>query len=138
HVTTVPQTLDVFSGQVPFLREQGFDVFGVSSPGPLLDAFATREQVEVIALLADLVSLIRLVRALRRLRPDIVHSHSPKAGLLGTIAARLVGARAFFSIIGLVQMTRSGLSRRLIDVATWLPCALAHRVWVNSASLRDF
>ncbi len=146
HVVTVPQTLDVFRGQVPYLRAHGFGVSGVSSPGPLLDAFAAREGVPVaavpmrrdIAPLADLVSLVRLIRVFRRLRPDIVHSHSPKAGLLGTMAARAVGARAFLSIIGLVQMTRTGLSRRLLDLATRISCALAHRVWVNSVSLRDF
>jgi len=146
HVTTVPQTLDVFRGQSPFLRGNGFDVVGVSSPGPLLDAFAAREQVPVVAVpmrrnispVADAISLIRLIRTLLRLRPDVVHAHSPKAGLLGTIAARAVGAKAFLSIIGLVQMTRTGFSRKLLDLATKLSCALAHRVWVNSFSLRDF
>ncbi len=146
HVTTVPQTLDVFRGQAPFLRENGFDVIGVSSPGPLLDSFAAREHVPVVAVpmrrnispIADAISLIKLIRTLRRLRPDIVHAHSPKAGLLGTIAARAVGAKAFLSIIGLVQMTRTGFSRTLLDLATKLSCALAHRVWVNSFSLRDF
>ena len=39
----------------------------------------------------DLVALLKLVRAFRRLRPDVVHTHTAKAGTLGRVAARLTG-----------------------------------------------
>lgn len=146
HVTTVPQTLGFFRGQVGYLKRNGFEVTVVSSPGPLLDTFAEAEQVVAIAIpmsrqitpFADLLSLARLLRAVRRYKPDVVHSHTPKAALLGTIAARLTGRKAVLSIFGLPQMTRSGVFRVILDAKTRFECSLAHRVWCDSYSVRDF
>jgi hypothetical protein len=96
---TDPAASHVLKGRLRTLREAGFRVVLVSSPGELLDRTADREGVEAIALpmrraiapVADLVSLFRLWRLLRRLKPDLVEFSTPKAGLLGTLAARLCG-----------------------------------------------
>lgn len=145
HVTTVPQTLVFFRGQVGYLKRDGFDVMVASSPGEPLDRFAAEENVPAfpvpmsrrITPLHDLSSLIRLVRVILRARPAIVHSHTPKAALLGTLAARLTGRKAVLSVFGLPQMTRTGITRRVLDAKTRIECALAHRVWCDSASLRE-
>jgi hypothetical protein len=76
-------------------REMGFRVILVSNPGALLVTTAAAEGAEAvpipirrpIAPLADLVSLIRICRLLRRTQPDMVEFSTPKAGLLGCIAA---------------------------------------------------
>jgi len=87
----------------------------------------------------DLYALYRLCALFRTLKPDIVHSHTPKAGLLGTMAARLTRVPvAVLSVFGLVQMTRTGLSRYVLDATTRLACSLAHRVWCDSYSMRDY
>ena len=146
HVTTVPITLGFFRGQIGDLKTNGFEVTAVSSPGELLDAFGRTEQIDVVAVpisrsitpLADILSLFRLVRTLRRLQPDIVHAHTPKAGLLGTVAARMLGKYAVLSVFGLAQMTRRGLTRRLLDFTTVVACGVAHRVWCDSFSMRDY
>jgi glycosyltransferase involved in cell wall biosynthesis len=92
-----------------------------------------------MSLVADLVSLFRLWRLLCERRPDLVHSHTPKAGLLGTIAARLAGVPAVaLSVFGLPQMTRTGPMGWLLDATTRLSCFLADWVWCDSASLRAF
>jgi glycosyltransferase involved in cell wall biosynthesis len=145
HVTTVPQTLGFFRGQVTYLKAQGFEVTVVSSPGPLLDHFAEHEQVRAIPVpmtrrvtpLADLRSLARVLRAVVTYKPAIVHSHTPKAALLGTVAARLTGRRAVLSIFGLPQMTVNGVGRTILNAKTRFECALAHRVWCDSFSMRD-
>src|SRR5277367_3066960 len=92
---THPQTCLTLTGRIRALAGAGFRVTLVSSPGELLYRTAAREGAEAIALpmrrgiapFADLLSLARLCRLVRRLRPDLVEFSSPKAGLLGSIAA---------------------------------------------------
>jgi glycosyltransferase involved in cell wall biosynthesis len=146
HITTVPTGLGFFRGHIGYLKSRGYTIAAISSPGLELEQYGATENIEVrgvpmerrMAPLADLVSLARLIATLIRLRPQIVHSTTPKAGLLGTIAARLVGAKAVLSVFGLVQMTRTGASRKLLDLTTRISCALAHRVWCDSFSIRDY
>ena len=70
-----------FARDLPLFRERGIGVHVVSMH-------------RRVAPLADVVTLARLVRLLRRLRPDVVHTHSSKAGFLGRLAARVAGVRA--------------------------------------------
>lgn len=145
HVTTIPEQLGYYRGQMRFMQER-FEVVAVASPGPYLEQIAHGEGVEVhaipmarrIAPLKDLVSLLRMLSLFRRLRPEIVHSTTPKAGLLGTLCARAVGAKAVLSVFGLTQMTSTGAMRMLMNAMTRLSCALAHRVWCDSVSIRDY
>jgi glycosyltransferase involved in cell wall biosynthesis len=146
-VTTVPDSLAFFHGHMGYLRAHGFYIHAVSSPGPLADQFSARAQIPVCAIpmersispRRDWVALWRLRRLFRTLRPDIVHSHTPKAGLLGTLAARLAGVPVvLLSVFGLPQMTRTGLTRHLLNMTTWLACLAAHRVWCDSFSMREY
>src|SRR5258708_28307759 len=96
---THPETCLVLTGRLRALRESGYRVVVISSPGALLKEVANREGVESLSIsmergiapLSDLVSLVRLTRALYRLRPDIAEFSTPKAGLLGSLAALLCG-----------------------------------------------
>ena len=145
HITTVPQTLAFLRGQIAYMKAAGFDVSAISSPGPELRAFGDQEGIEVHAVemprritpLGDLVALFRLVRILRKIRPDIVHSHTPKGGLLGMTAAWLAGvpARAY-TMHGLPLETARGIKRTLLRQAERVSCALARRVYAVSESLR--
>jgi len=82
----------------------------------------------------DLCSLLQLLRLFQRLSPDIVHAHTPKAGLLGMLASCLARVRVrIFHIHGLPQLTAQGMERRLLRLTMWLSCRLATRVLVVSA-----
>lgn len=99
HITTIDLSLRyLLLNQLKSLQQAGFEVVGISSPGPdvpALEAAGVRHipvpMSRNVTPLADLVSLWRLYRALRRERPTIVHAHTPKAELLGQVAARLAG-----------------------------------------------
>ena len=98
HITTTDMSLDWLLGpQLQAFAGAGYEVIGMSAAGPHvanLDAVGIRH-VDVPAFtrsnnpLHDLRAFGQLLRLLHSLRPDIVHTHNPKPGILGRIAARL-------------------------------------------------
>ncbi len=143
---THPQTCLVLGGRLRTLREAGFRVTLVSSPGELLTRTAAQEGVEWVAIpmrrkiapAADLLSLLRLCWLLYRLKPEMTEFSTPKAGLLGSIAAMLCGvpARVYF-LRGLKLETSTGLKRRILLATEKLASACSHSVLCNSDSLRN-
>lgn len=145
-MTTVPQTLGFFSGQVQYMMQRGFEVHVVSSPGPELEHFADREGVvahsatmkRAIDPIGDISAVLALVRIFREIRPVIVHAHTPKAGLLGMIAASAVGVPVrIYHIHGFPYLTARGVKRHLLQLTERVSCRLAHQVLCVSNSVRD-
>ena len=95
--TTIPTSLNTFCrGLLRELEEQdGYEVVAVSSPDKDLEEIAEREGVRTVAvpmhreisLLNDLKSLWGLIKVFRKEKPTMVHSMTPKAGLLSMMAA---------------------------------------------------
>lgn len=146
HVTTVPESLGFLRGQLRYLRERGYEFVAISSPGPALDAFAAQEAVETRAVpmtrtitpLADLKALGALITQLRELRPTVVHAHTPKAGLLATVAAAIVGTPVrIYHLRGLPLLTATGWRRPLLRTLERVACAAATKVVCVSRSLAD-
>lgn len=142
---TDSQTCLVLKGRLRALREAGFRVTLVSSPGRLLDQTAAHEHVESVAIpmcrkiapLADVISLFRLWRLLGERSPDIVEFSTPKAGLLGSLAAWLRGVPwRVYMLRGLKLETATGWKQRVLLAAERLAAACAHVVLCNSASLQ--
>src|SRR5688572_17267886 len=146
HVTTVPVSLNFMRGQVAFMTRRGFAVSAISSPGDELDQFAARERVPVhsvrmprrVTPLRDVRAVWDMYRTLRRMRPHIVHAHTPKGGLLGTLGAWLARTPVrIYHIRGLPFMTASGPRRTLLRWTERMSCALADRVLCVSHSVRE-
>ncbi len=142
---THPQTCLVIVDRLRALREAGFQVTLVSAPGKLLDQTAAEEGVEAVpvpmrramAPLGDLVSLARLWWILRKRRPEVVEFSTPKAGMLGSLAAWLRGVpHRVYLLRGLKLETASGFKRHILLLAERLAAACAHVVVCNSESLR--
>lgn len=143
---THPQTCLTLTGRLRALREAGFRVTLISSPGELLDRTAMREGVAGIGLpmrreiapLSDLLSLLSLWFILWRLRPDVAEFSTPKAGLLGGLASRLCGVPArVYMLRGLKLETTKGIKRMLLLAAERASAACAQVVLCNSQSMQS-
>ena len=135
--TTVPMSLDAFcKGMLRELSEK-YEVVALSSPDKELSVIAEREGVRTIAVpmerhispVKDLKALTKMIRVLQNERPTMVHSMTPKAGLLCMIAAWLTGVPVrVHTFTGLVWPTSTGLKRKILMVTDWLTCACATHI----------
>src|SRR5918912_166644 len=105
-----PQTAP---GSIDSLRARGYDVAAICAPGkhvaevePALASVFAVPITRRITPLRDLQSLIRLIRILYRERPEIIHTHTPKANLLGQLAARLTNVPVRVSTVHGLSFTR--------------------------------
>ena len=119
-LTTIDGSLWVLlKGQLRFLSAE-FEVVGVADDSGRLAQVAEREGVRTVAvpmrreisLLNDVQSLILLIRLFRKEKPYIVHANTPKASLLGMLAARITGVpHRIYLVTGLRFETACGLFR---------------------------
>jgi len=144
-IVTTPLSFHLLRGQAAYLAARGVAVHAISAPGEMAAAYVTSERVEHhsidmrrrLSVIADLRSLLALVQAIRRIRPDIVQSSTPKAGLLGTVAAWLARVPTrIYQVRGLPLLTATGLQARLLCFSEWLACAAASHVLCVSESMR--
>ena len=146
-VTTVPETLaSILSGQPNYLKNS-YDVTLASSPLEELDKVSKAELVPVhgipmnrgISPWADLVSIWKMYRAIVEIKPDIVHSYTPKAGLVAMVAAFLARVpNRIHTFTGLIFTTQAGLRHHILKSADRLICAFAtHVVPEGAGVMRD-
>jgi len=127
HVTSSDISLALLLGpQLRAFAEEGMDVIGVSAPGPFVDELRSwgiahvplRHATRSVSVGHDLAALHELERLFRRLRPDIVHTHNPKPGLYGRIAARVAGVPGVVNTVhGLYAAPEDPWSRRAVVYA---------------------
>src|SRR5690554_6636837 len=129
------------------MSEKGFEVVGVSSKGQELQDVQNDENIRVIALemsrtispLKDLKSLWNFYRLCMREKPLIVHSHTPKAGIVGMLGAKLAGVPIrLHTVAGLPLMEATGIKRKVLDFVEKLTYSSATKVYPNSKGLYDF
>ena len=113
----------------------GAECVSVSSPGQEAEALPRPWRVVTVPMerhispLRDLRSLVRLVRLFRRERPAMVHSMTPKAGLLCMMAARMASVPVrVHTFTGLVFPTATGLTRKILMLTDRITCACATHV----------
>lgn len=147
-ITTVPVSLQLLlKGQMRFMKENGFDVTMISSEGTEVSSLVEQEQcrhrvvnmTRKITPVKDLIALIRLTMLLRKIRPDIVHTHTPKAGLLGMWAAWFAGVPVrLHTIAGLPWVETKGWKRKLLKTVEQLTAMPANAIFPNSFVQREF
>lgn len=134
---TVPQSLDFCREVMIKMRAMGYDMVAVTSPGPELDELRDKDGfhcMEVhmqrhISVVNDLKSLIKMISVFRKEKPQVVHSMTPKAGMICMVAAWLTCVPVrIHTFTGLVWPTATGLKRKILMMTDWLTCACATHV----------
>lgn len=146
HVLTVADSLIFLARRSTWMAARGVVTEVACTPDATLTRFGLTEQLMVhevpmrraISPIADLIAVKRLVQVLRSRKPDIVHSHTPKGGLLGMVAAWLTRVPVrLYHIHGLPFETATGLRRQLLIASEWVSCRLATEVMAVSTSVLD-
>ncbi|MVT08883.1 glycosyltransferase family 4 protein [Chitinophaga tropicalis] len=145
-ITTVPLSLHkLLSNQLKYISSH-YEVVAVSSGGKYLDLVGKDQGVRTKAVdmtrkitpFKDLAALISLCRFLKAEKPLIVHTHTPKAGLLGMIAARIAGVPIrLHTVAGLPLLEAQGPKRRLLEWTEKLTYSCAMHVYPNSYRMKD-
>ncbi len=140
-ITTAPISLKLLlRGQFTFFQQQGFEVLTVNSDGPevndILSAGVPHQIVPMtraITPVQDLICLYQLIRLIQKFKPDIVHTHTPKAGLLGMMAAWLCRVPVrMHTVAGLPLMEAKGVKRTVLKITERITHACATNVYPNS------
>jgi glycosyltransferase involved in cell wall biosynthesis len=145
-VTTVPISLDkLLHGQLRFMSAY-YEVIALSSDKEYLSRVGDREGVRTFPLemsrkitpIADLLAIIKLFFFLRKEKPLIVHSHTPKAGLVTMIAANLARVPIrLHTVAGLPLMETKGIKRVILNLVEKLTYACATKIYPNSNGLKE-
>ena len=133
---TVSQSIGFVRGMLPDLMKK-YEVVLLSSPGKEMDEATSQFGVRGIrvpmerhiSLTRDIVSLCRIIKIFRREKPDMVHSMTPKAGLLCMVAGWLTRVPVrIHTFTGLVFPTSTGLKRRILMLTDSITCRCATHV----------
>ncbi|HPE84517.1 MAG TPA: glycosyltransferase family 4 protein [Aequorivita sp.] len=146
-ITTVSISLEkLLEGQLGFMKEY-FEVVAISAEKEKLEAYGNREGVRTFHLeltrkitpIKDILAVFKLYRFLKKENPSIVHTHTPKAGIVGMMAAWLAGVpNRLHTVAGLPLMEATGLKRQVLNFVEKLTYRFATKVYPNSRGLYDF
>ncbi len=142
---TISQSCCLFHGIMKKMKELGYEMVALSAPGPELDEIHQDDFVTIdvpmerhISLNKDIMSLLELIRVFLKEKPDVVHSMTPKAGLLCMIAAWLTGIPVrVHTFTGLVWPTSNGLKRIILKATDWVTCACATHIIPEGKGVMD-
>ena len=145
-ITTVPISLEkLLAGQLRYMS-QFYHVIAVSSEKENLERLGEKEKVTTfhvhltrkITPIADLKALIRLYFYFRKIKPAIVHTHTPKAGTIGMLAAKLAGVKIrLHTVAGLPLLEEKGTKRKILNTVEKITYACATKVYPNSVGLKE-
>jgi len=143
-ITTVPLSLDkLLTGQLNFMQSY-YDVVAVSSEKEYLERIGSREKVRTFHLemsrkitpFKDFIAVVKLVVFLRKEKPLIVHTHTPKAGIVGMLASLIAGVpNRFHTVAGMPLLEVRGVTRKILDIVEKMTYACATKVYPNSFGL---
>ncbi len=146
-ITTVPISLEkLLEGQLAYMKDY-FEVIAISAEKDRLAAYGKGEGVAVFHLeltrkitpIADLKAVYKLYKFLKKEKPAIVHTHTPKAGIVGMMAAWLARVpNRLHTVAGLPLMEAKGVKRKILNTVEKSTYGFATKVYPNSKGLYNF
>lgn len=146
-ITTVPISLKVLlTDQLSFMNNY-FEVIGVSSEGKELKEVKEKEGIKTISLnmsreitpIKDFISLVKMIFLLLKEKPNIVHTHTPKAGIIGMLASWICRVpNRLHTVAGLPVMEAKGNKKKLLLFVEKLTYFCSTKVYPNSKGLEDY
>lgn len=146
-VVTSSISFKLIDGQAQFMQQQGYQVITASGGAfpkeeiPQLKGVRFIPQphlVRPISIKEDLLALRDMIRLIRKERPDIIHSHTPKAGLMGMLAGWLCRVPIrIHTVAGLPLLVHRGFKRKVLNLVERITYRCATYVYPNSHRLRD-
>jgi glycosyltransferase involved in cell wall biosynthesis len=146
-ITTVPLSLDkILDGQLAFMNNH-YEVIAVSSEKEYLTRCAKNEGVRFkhiemtrkITPIKDFISLIKLISFLKKERPLIIHSHTPKAGILAMLASKITNIPIrLHTVAGLPLMEEKGNKKKMLELIEKLTYSFSTFVFTNSNGLYKY
>ena len=133
---TATRSLGFVRGMIPDLKKK-YEVVLLSSPGKQMNVITKEYGVKGIGVpmerrisfIKDLKALLKMISVFRKEKPQMVHSMTPKAGLLCMVAGWLTRVPVrVHTFTGLVFPTSTGLKRRILMTTDWLTCACATHI----------
>ena len=147
-LTTVPMSLSLLlKGQFAYFQSKGFQVEVGSANGLEVESIIQEENVKHhdflftrdISPLKDLKALFQLIRFLKTNSFDIVHTHTPKAGLIGMMAAWFCRVPVrMHTVAGLPLVETRGLKRQVLTMVERITYQCATRIYPNSFAQKGF
>lgn len=143
---TVSQSLSFCREIMIKMRAMGYEMVAVTSPGPDLDKLIDKDKFHCVAvpmerhisIVRDMKSLIKMISVFRKEKPQVVHSMTPKAGMICMLSAWLTRVPVrIHTFTGLVWPTATGLKRRILMMTDWLTCACATHVIPEGQGVLD-
>lgn len=144
--STIGLSLNIFcKGLFKELTDDGYQIVALSSPDSDLQEVEHREKVRTIGVkmhrkvapLQDLKSLIKLIKVFRKEKPEMVHSITPKAGLLSMMAAKIAGVPVrLHTFTGLVFPSAKGLKRKILKTTDRITCLCATHVMAEGQGVK--
>ena len=147
-ITTVPMSFKyLLKGQMSFMSKNSFDVIMISADGQELNDVIENEKcghiiiplTRKITILKDLKATYKLYKLIRKEKPDIVHTHTPKAGIIGMLSSYFARVPIrLHTVAGLPLMEATGFKRIVLNFVEKLTYKCSTRVYPNSYGLKKF
>jgi len=146
-ITTVPISLHkLLHGQINYMQQNGFQVILASAQGKEIKQIEEETGLSVhilpltrkISPFTDIKAVWKTYKLIKKHKPEIVHTHTPKAGIVGMLAAKLAGVPIrMHTVAGMPLLESKGVKRKILNLVEKLTYKSATRVYPNSSGLKD-